>query len=171
VDTVSGKSVHLLPKALVAPVLADIEFYNLYRTIHQIESELELLEPYREELGTFGDHVRQELSTLRSNRIREIGIKTQRILKSVESTLADYDLKVKEIEVDLQDEKLQEEEQKLMALEGNEPARIQRAESGGTSTIVGSDSWQWPYEGEYWSDEIGTYRAFVTDRCAREVEE
>ena len=39
--------------------------------------------------------------------------------------------------------------------------------AGGATAIVGGDSWKWRYEGEYWSDEIGTYRAFFSDKCPR----
>ena len=168
VETVSGKSVHGLPKRLIAPVLSDVEFYNLYRTVKQIEREIDLLGPHMGTLGEFAETMKQELTNLRQNRIREIGIKIQRVLKEVETTLAEYDLKVKEIEVDLQDEMLKEEEQKLLSLEDDSEKKVEEAvETSGTSAIVGGDSWQWPYEGEYWSDEIGTYRAFFADRCVR----
>jgi tetratricopeptide (TPR) repeat protein len=48
VDTVAGKEVWGLPKTLTAEVLADVEFYNLYRTIKQIEKELEIVRPARD---------------------------------------------------------------------------------------------------------------------------
>lgn len=171
-DTVAGRKVHRLPRALVSPVLADVEFYNLYRTIKQIESEIERIAPHVADLGDYGKELFAKLKALREDRVRETGIKIQRILKDVETELADYEMKVTELEVDLQDEKLEEEQRKLLALETpeeDEPA--QAIEKGGAVAIVGSDSWQWPFEGvawgEYWSDEIGTYRAFVADRCVR----
>jgi tetratricopeptide (TPR) repeat protein len=171
VETVGGKSVHGLPRELVAPVLADVQFYNLYRTVKQIEREIALLSPHVSTLGEFAENMKRELENLRQNRIREIGIKIQRVLKEVETTLAEYDLKVKEIEVDLQDEMLKEEERKLLSLEEDEEKVVSaQVETGGASAIVGGDSWQWPYEGEYWSDEIGTYRAFFSDRCAQAVD-
>ena len=171
VGTISGESVHGLPKELVAPVLADVDFYNLYRTVKQIELEIALISPHTGTLGEFAEKMKTDLENLRQNRIREIGIKIQRVLKEVQTTLAEYNLKMKEIEVDLQDEMLAEEERKLLSLENEtdeEPAET--VETGGASAIVGGDSWQWPYEGEYWSDEIGTYRAFFADRCVRETE-
>ncbi|MEZ4268396.1 MAG: tetratricopeptide repeat protein [Myxococcota bacterium] len=169
VDTVSGKEVWGLPKTLTAEVLADVEFYNLYRTIKQIEKELEIVRPRVAELGPFGADLYQKLEALRADRVRETGIKTQRVLKETEATLADYELKVKEIEVDLQDQRLLEEERKLRSLgDGGDEVDTKKVEKGGESAIVGSSSWQWPYEGEFWRDEIGSYRGFVTDACARE---
>ncbi|MDP6943808.1 MAG: hypothetical protein QF464_06620, partial [Myxococcota bacterium] len=172
VETVGGKTVHGLPIELAAPVLSDVDFYNLYRTVKQIDREIALIGPHIQTLGEFASTLEQELINLRKNRIREIGIKVQRVLKEVETTLAEYELKVNEIEVDLQDEMLKEEERKLMALENDVAAkRFASAKTGGGTAIVGGDSWQWPYEGEFWSDEIGTYRAFFSDRCVHEPEE
>lgn len=168
VETVAGKRLYALPKAVIPAVLGDVEFYNLYRTIKQIKREMDEIAGTATALGPFGQDLQSKLQALHSDRVREIGIKIQRVLKEVETTLADYELKVKEIEVDLQDEQLAAEERKLRALEGDEvEKRIKRAEKGGVA-IVGSDQWRWPYEGEYWRDEIGTYRAFVPDQCARE---
>ncbi|MCB9728445.1 MAG: tetratricopeptide repeat protein [Deltaproteobacteria bacterium] len=169
VETVAGKEVWGLPKPLTAEVLADVEFYNMYRTIKQIEKELAIVRPRLPALGEYGADMYQKLEALRSARIREAGVKIQRVLKETEATLADYELKVKEIEVDLQDEKLNEEERKLRALGGGEETvETKEVAKGGESAIVGSSSWQWPFEGEYWRDEIGSYRGFVSDACARE---
>ncbi len=169
VETVGGKKLYALPKRVIPVVLSDVEFYNLYRTIKQIEREIDIFAPKVNLLGPFGQNVVGKLQALHQDRVREVGIKIQRALKELETSLADYELKVKEIEVDLQDEMLAEEERKLRALEegAEQERRIRRAESGGTVAIVGSTQWAWPYEGEYWRDEIGTYRAFVADKCAR----
>ena len=170
VETVAGKKLYALPKRVIPAVLSDVEFYNLYRTIKQIEREIDIFSPNVNLLGPFGQDVVGKLQALHRDRVREVGIKIQRVLKEVETSLADYELKVKEIEVDVQDEMLKEEERKLRALEdGEQEKRIRRAAQGGTTAIVGSTQWQWPYEGEYWRDEIGTYRAFVADKCAREA--
>jgi hypothetical protein len=31
--------------------------------------------------------------------------------------------------------------------------------------IAGSDAMQWPFEGEFWKDEIGAYRSFLKSKC------
>ena len=167
VETVGGRKVHQLPEALAAAVLRDVEFYNLYRTIKQIEKELERIGPHVIALGEVGQELEQKLKTLHADRVRETGIKIQRILKETETELADFEMKATELEIDLQDEKLGEEMRKLLALENPEenqaPVLI---ESGGAVAIVGSDKWQWPFQDEFWRDEIGSYRAFIKDMCA-----
>jgi tetratricopeptide (TPR) repeat protein len=167
VYTLAGKKTYGLPKRLTAVVLANVDFYNLYQTVKQIESEQRLMKKNASQLGEFGAQITRKLADLHAARVRETGIKIQRILKSTEGTLANYSIKFKEIEVDIQDEKLAEEERKLAALSGGPvKKKVVQAEKGGTTAIVGSDSWEWPFEGSYWSDEIGYYRAFIRDKCA-----
>ncbi|MGM0577583.1 MAG: tetratricopeptide repeat protein [Myxococcota bacterium] len=169
VETLNGKTVWGLPEELTRPVLADIEFYNLYRTIQQIEEEIDTLAPHAGELGTFGQDMLARLKQLRADRVREIGIKIQRVLRDVAATLDEYQTKAREIRVDLRMQRLEKKQQELRELEaGAEEEAKQKAEAGGAVAIVGSDSWQWPFEGEYWKDEIGSYRAFVSDQCPRE---
>ena len=168
VATLSGKKSHGLPKRLTSVVLANVDFYNLYKTVKQIEGEQDLIKQNEKRLGAFGAQIGKKLSDLHAARVRETGIKIHRILRATAGTLADYAVKYKEIEVDLQDEKLKEEERKLRALSGETKAKPKvEVEKGGATAIVGSDAWEWPFEGSYWSDEIGYFRAFIKDKCAR----
>ena len=171
VETVAGKQTYGLPKELTSPVLANVEFYNLYRTIKQIEHEQAIVRTNSTRLGEFGAKLAKKLDDLHADRVREIGIKIQRVLKETEATLADYQLKMKEIEVDLQDVKLEWEQKKLLCLDQPELCQTTKklkGDAGGSTAIVGSDSWEWPFEGEYWVDEIGYHRAFVSDQCVKE---
>jgi tetratricopeptide (TPR) repeat protein len=170
VQTVAGKESYGLPPRLGAPVLANVEFYNLYKTIKRIEKEQETIEGQRSRLGAFGDDLADKLKMLHADRVREIGIKIQRILNETQNDLADWELKLKEIEVDLQDQKIAEEERKLRCINDPEACKgdVVVGETGGQVAIVGSDQWEWPFEGEYWSDEIGYHRAFIQEVCAEE---
>ena len=166
VSVVSGRIAYELPRVFAAPVLSDVEFYNLYRTIKQIEAEQEVIGDNIDRLGPFGHDIADKLRALRADRIREIGIKIQRILKETESSLAEYAMKLTEIEIDLQDLKLEAEERKLRAL-GGEEEETGPVSSGDAVAIVGGESLRWRFEGEYWKEEIGTYRSFIADKCAR----
>ena len=42
---------------------------------------------------------------------------------------------------------------------------IERA--GGLSVVVDEEHQMWPFDGEYWRDELGFYRQQVTPRCGR----
>ena len=39
--------------------------------------------------------------------------------------------------------------------------------AAGALAIVGAGSTEWPFEAEYWSDEIGSYRAFIKEKCSQ----
>lgn len=158
-----------LPERLVAPVLANVDFYNLYRTVRQIEREQQIIQDNQAGLGAFGQELAGKLATIRQSRVNEIGIKVQQVLKRVQDELQQYAVKVTEIEVDLQVqemEKIDAETQKLFG-EAEEIKKEESASGEGAIAIVGADSMQWQFEGEYWSDEIGSYRSFLTEVCSK----
>ena len=158
-----------LPQRAIRPVLANVDFYNLYRTIHQIEKEQEVLQQNIGPLGAFGQELSGKLATIRQSRVNEIGIKIQQVLKRLQDELTQYSIKVTEIEVDLQVQEMERidvETQKLFG-EAEEVEKEEEASGEGAIAIVGADSMQWPFEGEYWSDEIGSYRSFLTEVCSK----
>ena len=168
VSTLEGKKSYGLPARLIALVMSDVDFYNLYKTVKQIESEQEIIRTSAAKLGEFGTELSTKLSDLHAGRVRDIGYKIQQILKASEGNLADYEQKSREIQEDLYNEQLQEEERKLREIAGDTEAPADTTATGGATAIVGSDSWEWPFEGDYWSDEIGYYRAFIRDQCPNE---
>ena len=222
---VNERKADILPADLTYPVLSNVEFYNLYRTIRQIDGELGKLERNRAALGVFGQDLTEQLSQIRQSRLNEIGIKIQQILKGVDAELEEYGIKLKEIEVDLIDvatTSLSKEQAGIMARKEREgilrrlealarrggtedemksfidkqralqdlrPDEIEvlradqkvpepiidylfqmteeEEEVGGAIAIVGADSLEWPYEGEYWSDEVGGFRSFLREECGK----
>jgi len=40
-------------------------------------------------------------------------------------------------------------------------------DTGGSRAIVGSDALEWPFEGEYWIDEVWSYRSFLKEGCLK----
>jgi len=168
VATVSGKKTYNLPKEVLPAVLSNVEFYNLYQTVKQIESELTKVKAAQAQLGGFGAELAKNLQRLHQERVRELGIRIQRILKEAEASLTEYGKKLREVRIDLEDLLIEQEKDKLRRLESGEKKKVVKGETGGSSAIVGSDSWEWPFEGEYWADEIGYHRAFVTEQCPRQ---
>ena len=223
VKAVEERREELLPRVLSYPVLSNVEFYNLYRTIQQLEWESQELERSRTALGTFGQELAENLNRLLQSRLNEIGIKIQQILKQVDAEIEEYSIKLKELEVDLLDVEsttLTREQAELMAKGERErllrnvetilrrggteddvksfidsqpalreitPPEIEalrakgtvpepivvylfdltrvEEEEGGAIAIVGSDSLEWPFEGEYWKDEVGGFRSFLREVC------
>ncbi len=220
-----GQNANGLPAMLTYPVLSNVEFYNLYRTVAQIEKEQADVERNRSDLGQLGQQLGPELQALHQSAVNEIGIKIQQLLKEVDTDIEEYIIKVKEIEVDLADVEInaideqtadvfqrQEREAKINTIlllvkrkatddeiikfiDGQEvlrtlkPAEIEQLrakkvvsnkviehlyavikvdeEEGGTIAIVGDDSLEWPFEGEYWRDEIGGFRSYLREACKK----
>lgn len=168
VDTVNGKNVYGLPDRLVSPVLANVEFYNLYRTIKQIEKEQARLQADAARLGPFATDLLDRLAKLHKDRVREVGITIRLILADQLQELQKFKTKYIELEVDMEDLMIKEEDRRQQARDAGRPLEQKKATSGGTTAIVGSETWRWSFDNEYWSDEIGAYRSFVTDDCVPE---
>lgn len=217
-----GQGGYDLPIELLYPVMANPDVYTLYKTISQITKEKDMLQAAKPRLGAWAEETLSMLENQRIARINEIGIKIQMSLRMLQKDLRDYQVKVTEIELDLnmvEMEKIEKstadlmDEQKItdaMALvlrlqsQGKtgaeiigfikdkpiftkfQPRHIEKLqgrnapedvikyiqetvageeETGGSSAIVGSDSLEWSFEGDYWQDEIWGYRSFLKEEC------
>jgi tetratricopeptide (TPR) repeat protein len=219
-----GDRTYNMPEILLFPVLSNVEFFALYRTIDQISMEIRELQKNRGVLGRFAEEKLAVLEADKVARMNEIGIKIQQVLRNVEASLREYEVKVTEIELDLNQvemEKIEMQTQMLLLKDqldrasqalvamtkrnvGNDKiiekikaGRIYRRfkkeqvavleESGvddeivsfikritglekvggGSVAIVGSDALEWPFEGDYWADELWGYRSFLKEECLR----
>jgi tetratricopeptide (TPR) repeat protein len=213
-----------LPRALTFPVLADTEFYGLYRTVTAMDAEVASVEANQAKLGAFGKELLAKLQTARMGKINEIGIKIQKLLRDQLTDITNLQVKVTEIEVDLggvEMEKLDAKTRDILMRQAKEDAVKQlqllikrkgtkeqiakfigstgafkefndqdvkgmaakelppevieqvkalqkgAGEERGTLAIVGSDALSWPWEGDFWIDEIGSYRSFLKEVCAK----
>ncbi|MCC6621136.1 MAG: tetratricopeptide repeat protein [Deltaproteobacteria bacterium] len=172
VSVVNGKKVYELPDKLVDPVLSNVEFYNLYRTIKRIEKEQGRIQQDAGRLGPYASELLDRLAKLRTDRVREIGISVRLILADVLQELKKFNTKYIELGIDLDDIMIEEKDRQQRALdEGRTLETAQSTGGGGSTAIIGSDTWRWPFEREYWSDEIGAYRSTIADKCVRESEQ
>lgn len=154
-----------LPKQLTYPILSNVEFYNVYRTIRQIEKETAEIQKQQGKLGAFAAEMLVKLAVLRKDRVFEAGVKIQQILKELDAALGDALVRQTEIEVDINAaaiEKMTEETKRMVgeAVEEKVESRKTRA-----SAIIGGDTQVWPFEGEYWVDEVPYFRSMLTSQC------
>jgi tetratricopeptide (TPR) repeat protein len=159
------QKLQVIDRRIVYPVLANVEFYNLYKTVKQIQWEEDEIAKVKGQLGQFGEDLHRKLGALRLSGINAAGIKVQQVLKQVEAELADYAVKVTEIEVDLSAEEIMRQTRELQGV--TEEVKPAEAEGGGARAIVGSDSMSWKFEGEYWKDAIGGFRSFLKSKCVK----
>tara|TARA_B100000029_G_scaffold515274_1_gene621460 strand:- start:2207 stop:4108 length:1902 start_codon:yes stop_codon:yes gene_type:complete len=169
IETVGGSRNYDLPVDLTKPLLADVLFYNYYRTIRQIEKEQVILNKVKDDLAGLKNSLLAKLATARASTVIHAGIRVQQMLRAVKGDIDKYSINVTEIEIDLsaiEMEAIDEETRRLMAQEQKQ-AEKRRKSTEGALAVVGSDSMAWPFEGEYWVDEIPYYRAMLKDRCAQ----
>lgn len=169
ISVVNGKQVYDLPQRLVEPILANVEFYNLYRTIKQIEKEEATVQKDAGRLGTYASELLDKLAKLRADRIREIGISVRFILADTLQEIQKFKTKYIELGIDIEDIMIEEQDRRQRAIDEGKPIVEQKATGGSSTAIVGTDTWRWPFENEYWADEIGAYRSTITDSCVREA--
>ncbi|MBM4394800.1 MAG: hypothetical protein FJ087_03810 [Deltaproteobacteria bacterium] len=160
----------MLPREISYPILSNVEFYNVYRTIRQIEKETAEIQKHQGKLGQFAAEMIVKLAVLRKDRVFECGVKVQQILKELDAGMGDAQVRQTEIEVDINAaaiEKMTEETRRMVGeAEGEEtgPAKVR----GGNPAIIGGDTMVWPFQGEYWGDEVPYYRSMLSSQCLTE---
>ncbi len=170
VGAVNSPKTATLPRNLISPVLQNVEFYNIYKTIKQIEAEEAKVKTQLARLGSFGQELLSKLGQLKSERVAEAGVVVQRTLRSVEKDIGLYQDKLTELRLDLQEQELEKTNREIDELEKKDkkgPAKD--VEQQGSVLIAGSDAMVWPFEGEFWKDEIIAYRSFLGSKCREEA--
>lgn len=155
-----------LPREISYPVKSNVEFYNVYRTIRQIEKEQALVEKNRERLGNFAAEMLVKLAVLRKDRMFECGVKIQQILKELDATIGTAQEWEKEIDVDIDAaaiERMTRETRKLVGEYTEEEETGKKREH--SIAIVGGDTEVWAFQGDYWMDETLYFRGMLTSLC------
>lgn len=141
-----------LPLEAVRSVLTDAELVRSLRLIEHLRSERARLQRNSERLGSFADAAVASIDGDLQLRTIEAGILIQSLLFEFHDELTDWYVSSQEVAIDVRTEILNVFD---AALEG---MGIDTASSG--SVFVLAQDWQyWPFEGEYWVDEVDAYRA------------
>lgn len=158
-----------LPTQLTYPVLSNVEFYNLYRTIRQIDREDRLIREAQSQLGGFGKEMMVRLGVLKKDSVVRGGIKVQQILTGLDAEITESQVQQTEIEVDINMMAINQMTEETRRLVGEAEDEGPAQAKGGKVAIVGSDTEVWPFEGEYWQDEISYYRSLLTSQCTDQM--
>ncbi|TDP77182.1 hypothetical protein [Bradymonas sediminis] len=159
----SPKGEKALPEVFVSPVLADLGFHRLYGVIRTLQAERNALKANISTLGEFGNTVLGGVELQLQTKIEEGGILVQQKLSQVNKELQDWDIKATQISFDIDSEEKNQLQAKLLN------QNVQQGPQQGTSLLVVADDFTpWPFEGEYWSDEVTNYRSQLQSQCAPE---
>jgi tetratricopeptide (TPR) repeat protein len=158
------KSAQGLPRQLQSPVLMNVEFFNLHNTIKQIQKEEQIITAKLGELGPFGQEVLSKLGQRRKDLEFESSTLIQQTLRQAQRELELYQDKLAQLRLDLDEIRVGELDKELA---GEAAAAGEAVAKEGPVAIAGSDSMSWPFQGEFWKDEIGAYRSFLKSKCNR----
>ncbi len=165
--TSSGKSDSELngpPRIFVNAVLNDLEFYNIYRVVQNLQKERAALEANVGALGDFGNVVLERVNEQLETKIEEGGILVQQKFSDLDKELTDWDLKATQISFEIDSESKRQLETQLV----NPNAAPKKAASGTTITVVAADWQSWDFDGEYWVDEVPNYRSSLRTECVEQ---
>lgn len=150
-------------RAVVTEALSDRTLLRHLEYVHVLESELSRLES---EPGVFrdsslGDRLRADVAVTRSFAIDRAGELVRgrfaRLIEQLDELMTQMDLVEAEI--------YRVRREGLTAEERAERERI--AEAGGLEVEVDEEHQVWPFDGEYWRDELPFYRQQVSSICTR----
>lgn len=151
-----------LPKLFTNAVLETISFANIHRVVRSLEAERESLLANIEALGVFGEDVLERVEEQLETNIEEGGIVVMNRLTAVDRELEEWQSSATRIEIDIESEEIEQLRQELQ----NPDFEAPEVQAAGTTLMVVADDWQpWPFEGEYWVDEVGSYRSRIRTEC------
>ncbi len=157
-----------LPEIVIYKVISDIGFYNVYKTLKEIERERNLLRENAGALGEIGQHLQQKLAQLYEDKQIQMGITIQRLLRQVDDSIGDAMVHETEIQVDLNSAAMEKLQIETAQLSGEKVGTAQKGKSK-QKAIVGSDQEVWNWDGDYWWDELPYYRGFIKDKCIKYI--
>jgi hypothetical protein len=153
-----------LPVMFANAVLDDLAYYNTYKVINVLRRERNQLKGNIGALGEFGEEVLQRVEEQLDTKIQEGGILVQRRLNEINEELLNYDAQATKISFDIDKEESDRLRQQLQNRETDETG----PQKGTTLLIVSDDFTPWPFEGEYWLDEVTNYRSRLRSECVEQ---
>ncbi len=144
-----------LPIEAVRFVLSDIDFVNQMELIQSLESERDRLDGAMAQLGEYGSLALAGIEADLNAKIIDAGLKISAMISDFEAELTDWYVKSQEVSIEVRTERLSVFDAALSGVEIDQ--------SSSSSVFVLAADWQyWPFEGEYWVDEVDAYRGDLT---------
>ena len=144
-----------LPMEAIRFVLSDIDFVNQMELIQALEAERDRVEDGLPQLGEYGSLALAGIDADLNAKIIDAGLKISAMISDFYAELTDWYVKSQEVSIEVRTERLSVFDAALSGVEIDQ--------SSSSSVFVLASDWQfWPFEGEYWIDEIDAYRGDLT---------
>jgi hypothetical protein len=162
-----------LPRNIYLSVLADERFYEIYNNVSQLKDEFKIISNNEVNLGSdITKSLEETTQSLESTYRLLLNKMITRVLKKRLEELDDLEQQVTEMEIEIETQeadKLQETIDKAYKGKMTKSKAAQDAASQETaSALVGDRYLTWPFEGEFWADEIKNYRSYLNSLCKEE---
>ena len=152
-----------LPKAVLHALVADVGFFRTLKTARLLEAERTLAS--RRLQGKVRSAVVGDLTKRHSIYLTRVGLEIRRRLRDILVELDGVKVKADEIglEVELAEKGQLEADRRKLASGRSVKSRLRGTRTRRLRLRKGQQLW--PFEGEYWLDEIGAYRSRLRGAC------
>ena len=151
----TGEAVKL-PVEAIRTVLRDKQYQGQLEVINQLRKESKMLEKAEPMLGSFATETQQQIELDIKSKIVDGGLRVAQLLREMDAELVDWRLKGQEVGIEINGDLINATRR---ALEGG---TVDKATA--KSELVLAQDWLfWPYEGEYWADEVDYFRGNPAD--------
>jgi len=156
-----------LPRLVRMATIADPEFYDLYTNVTVYRREVAAI---KKGTNRFGEKLAADLLTRVESRHKQstmaMGIKLNQLLQRLADELSELEVSITEIQIEIEDAAAAEISKEIEQAYGTADAAQEEAVAQGAAlTLVGDKYLRWPFEGEYWADEVNNYRSQLQDVC------
>ncbi|MFN3199871.1 MAG: tetratricopeptide repeat protein [Bradymonadia bacterium] len=161
-----------LPRLVRLAVISNVEFYDRYTTVISLRDEVAAI---KAGYGDFGGDLAGRLLETVEGQAKEgriaLGIKINQLLQALDGQMTDLEVQAAEIRIEIDElaatELAEDIESDYQGTEDEQAAQDAVAAERAASVFIGNQYLRWPFEGEYWADEVNSYRSELNDRCAK----
>ncbi len=156
-----------VPRLLRMAVLSEPEFHELYGTVRNRRREVATLQAHAVDFGAeLSNRLLSSVEQQLKDTQLEMGIKISQLLQKLDAEMTELEIKVSEIRIEIDEQEGEELSKAIEASYREGDATAAAADSQrSASTLVGDKYLTWPFEGEYWTDEVNAYRSNLTEVC------
>jgi TolA-binding protein len=164
-----------LPRRIYLSVLSDSLFYDIYNRVSKYSREVTEIERNK---GVFGDDLTARLLE-RARMLEDEGVMqlSQRILEvlrervdeltKLEEQRLEMEIGIETQEAMQLEDEISQANQEGVITQDEGAANAQSQQSA--NLLVGEKYLTWPFEGEFWADEINNYRSYLKSQCKEEM--
>jgi len=160
-----------LPRTLRLAVVSRPKFHKFYSNVQRYSYEVEEIKRNRDLFGAqFTERLLEEASELLMTQREELSTTLNTILNDLNIELTKLEDNMRRMRFEIEDQNARRLEKQIASTyDGKVKEDSEKAGNQQTANLLVGDNYQtWPFEGEFWADEINNYRSYLTNLCVEE---